>query len=253
MAISERVARLRRLSLDAVPSIATERAELITEFYGQQGPCLYSIPVQRALSFKYLMEHKTIYLGDGELIVGEKGPAPKATPTFPELCCHSLSDLDILNSREKIPFAVSVEARRTYEERIVPFWAGHSMRDLLFAEMTGEWRAAYDAGIFTEFMEQRAPGHTVLDDKILSSRHARVQRGYRSQPELVELPGRPAGLRQAGRAEGDGHLCGWADPLRRAPRRAGARAGGGRARPRARRRAPADRRGLPARACPRPA
>ena len=40
------------------------------------------------------------------------------------------------------------------------------MRDLLFSEMTGQWQAAYEAGIFTEFMEQRAPGHTVLDDKI---------------------------------------------------------------------------------------
>jgi formate C-acetyltransferase len=29
-----------------------------------------------------------------------------------------------------------------------------------------EWKDAYEAGIFTEFMEQRAPGHTVLDDKI---------------------------------------------------------------------------------------
>jgi formate C-acetyltransferase len=32
--------------------------------------------------------------------------------------------------------------------------------------MTGEWQAAYEAGIFTEFMEQRSPGHTVLDNKI---------------------------------------------------------------------------------------
>ncbi len=40
------------------------------------------------------------------------------------------------------------------------------MRDLIFQEMTPEWRAAYEAGIFTEFMEQRSPGHTVLDDKI---------------------------------------------------------------------------------------
>ena len=32
--------------------------------------------------------------------------------------------------------------------------------------MSDEWKAAYRAGIFTEFMEQRAPGHTVLDDKI---------------------------------------------------------------------------------------
>ena len=40
------------------------------------------------------------------------------------------------------------------------------MRDLLFAEMTPEWKAAYEAGVFTEFMEQRAPGHTVLGDVI---------------------------------------------------------------------------------------
>ncbi len=40
------------------------------------------------------------------------------------------------------------------------------MRDLIFREMTDEWQAAYEAGVFTEFMEQRAPGHTVLDDKI---------------------------------------------------------------------------------------
>ncbi len=165
MSMSERVARLRQQSLEAIPAISTERAELMTEFYRQNtGPM--SAPVRRALAFQYLMEHKTICINEGELIVGEKGPAPKATPTYPELCCHSLADLDILNSREKIPFAVSEEVRRVYREIIIPFWQGKSMRDLIFREMTEAWQAAYEAGIFTEFMEQRAPGHTVLDDKI---------------------------------------------------------------------------------------
>jgi formate C-acetyltransferase len=77
-----------------------------------------------------------------------------------------LQDLDILNSREKISFAVSPQARQVYQDEIIPFWRGQSMRDLIFREMTEEWKAAYEAGIFTEFMEQRAPGHTVLDDKI---------------------------------------------------------------------------------------
>ena len=36
----------------------------------------------------------------------------------------------------------------------------------VFAEMEPAWLDAYEAGVFTEFMEQRAPGHTVLDDKI---------------------------------------------------------------------------------------
>ncbi len=165
MAMTQRVARLRQQSLDAVPTISTERAELMTEFYRRQTG-LVSAPVQRALSFQYLMEHKSIYLGDGELIVGEKGPAPKATPTYPELCCHSLADLDILDSRAKIPFKVSPEARQVYAETIIPFWQGRTMREMLFGEMTAKWQAAYEAGVFTEFMEQRSPGHTVLDDKI---------------------------------------------------------------------------------------
>jgi trans-4-hydroxy-L-proline dehydratase len=165
MPTTDRVSRLRRQSLDAMPTLSAERARLMTEFYRQEMG-LVSTPVRRALSFQYLMEHKTICINDRELIVGEKGPAPAAAPTFPELCCHSLADLDILDARTKIPFKVSAETRQTFAERIIPFWQGKSMRELLFQEMTDEWKAAYEAGIFTEFMEQRAPGHTVLDDKI---------------------------------------------------------------------------------------
>ena len=166
MAMTERVARLRSESLTAVATLSTERAELITEFYQHDTANLESVPVRRARAFAYLMVHKRVHIGDGDLIVGEKGPAPKATPTYPELCCHSLQDLDILDRREKIPFAVSSRAREVYRDTIIPFWRGRSMRDLIFREMTDDWKAAYEAGVFTEFMEQRAPGHTVLDDKI---------------------------------------------------------------------------------------
>ncbi len=175
MAMTARVARLRQESLDARPSISTERAELMTAFYQEQ-TALASAPMRRALAFHYLVEGRTIYIGQGELIVGEKGPAPKAAPTYPELCCHSLQDLEILDSREKIPFSVAPRARQVYEEAIIPFWQGRSMRDLLFSQMTAEWHAAYEAGVFTEFMEQRSPGHTVLDDKIYRRGMLEVQR-----------------------------------------------------------------------------
>ena len=160
-----RVRRLRRQSLEAVPSISTERAVLMTEFY-QEETGMLSAPVRRAMAFRHLMKHKTVCILDGELIVGEKGPAPKATPTFPELCCHSLQDFDILDSREKTPFTAGEAAKREQVETVIPFWEGRSMRDLILAEMRPEWHAAYEAGVFTEFMEQRSPGHTVLDDKI---------------------------------------------------------------------------------------
>ena len=185
MHMSDRVSRLRGQSLAAVPTISTERAELMTEFY-QQNTELISAPVRRALAFRHLMENKLIYIGEGELIVGEKGPAPKATPTYPELCCHSLQDLDILDSREKIPFKVSPQARKMYETCIIPFWRGKSMRELIFREMTEAWKDAYEAGIFTEFMEQRSPGHTVLDDKIYHKGMLDFQRDIEASMQALD-------------------------------------------------------------------
>ncbi len=165
MAMSSRVAKLRQQSLDAVPTLSPERAELMTCFYEEHTGRM-SAPVERALSFEYLLAHRALCINDGELIVGEKGPAPKATPTYPELCCHSLKDLEILDSREKISFKVSPSTYKLYEERFISFWQGKTMRERILGEMTPDWLDAYNAGIFTEFMEQRSPGHTVLDDKI---------------------------------------------------------------------------------------
>ncbi len=165
MTISQRVLELRQQSLEAEETLSPERAVLLTDFTAQEHG-LVSTPVYRALAFAYILEHKAVRINAGELIVGEKGPGPKEAPTFPELCCHSLQDLDVLNNRDKTSFAVSLETRRIYETRLIPFWQGKTMRELIFKEMTEEWKAAYQAGIFTEFMEQRSPGHTVLDDKI---------------------------------------------------------------------------------------
>jgi len=163
--MNARTNRLRQESLAAKPCISPERAVLITDFY-QANEGKYSVPVMRARAFLHLCQHKTIYLGEDELIVGERGPRPKATPTFPELTCHSLEDLRILNSRPKTSYAADEACFRIYAEKIIPYWRGRSMRDRMFEALPDQWLDAYHAGIFTEFMEQRAPGHTVLDDKI---------------------------------------------------------------------------------------
>jgi len=162
--MTERVAQLRQASLDTKPWLSIERAALLTEYYRQAAPL--SPPMLRAGSLQYILERRAIYIGSEELIVGERGPRPKGTPTYPELCCHSLEDFRILQTREKISYCVDEEARRVQLEEIIPYWQGHSMRDRMFAEMTPQWKDAYEAGIFTEFMEQRAPGHTVLGDII---------------------------------------------------------------------------------------
>ena len=163
--MNERTERLRRESLDAIPSISGERAEIATAFY-KENQGRYSIPVLRAMNFHAICTRKTLWMGERELIVGERGPKPKAVPTYPELTCHSTEDLRILDSRKMTQYQVDPTVIETYKQEIIPFWRGRSMRDQMFEELPQEWHDAYDAGCYTEFMEQRAPGHTVGDGKL---------------------------------------------------------------------------------------
>ncbi|HEX9885717.1 MAG TPA: trans-4-hydroxy-L-proline dehydratase [Longimicrobiales bacterium] len=162
---NERIRRLMDRSFLAEPVLSTERAEIVTRFYRDHDG-RHPVPVLRALAFLELCEKKTIWIGEDELIVGERGPFPKAVPTFPELTCHSVEDLRTLDGRDRTRYAVGGEAVAVYERDIIPYWTGRSMRDRVFSHVPGEWRAAYEAGVFTEFMEQRAPGHTALDGEI---------------------------------------------------------------------------------------
>jgi len=188
--MTDRVKRLRRESLEAMPALSAERAVLMTGFY-RENEGRHSAPVMRALAFRHLCEHKTITIGPGELIVGERGPAPKQTPTYPELTCHSLEDLHILNAREKTRYAVSAECLRDYEETVIPYWRGRSMRDRIFESLAPEWKDAYEAGLFTEFMEQRAPGHTVADGKIYRKGMLGFQRDIEQAIELLDFHADP--------------------------------------------------------------
>lgn len=162
----ERIRRLRQISLDAEAEISVERARWMTLFYKENEKKGFSPPLMRGKALKFFFEHKEIYLGESELIVGERGPRPKATPTYPEICTHSLEDLDKLNQREKVHYKVGEEVTAAYEQEIIPFWQERSMRNKLFSSVSEEWKTAYEAGVFTEFQEQRAPGHTVCGDKI---------------------------------------------------------------------------------------
>jgi formate C-acetyltransferase len=120
----------------------------------------------RALNFLDHCRKKTLYIGADELIVAERGPKPKSVPPFPELTCHSVEDFRVLNTRDQQRYTISEEDIATYAREVIPYWQGKTIRERIFSHVPDEWRAAYEAGLFTEFMEQRAPGHTALDGQI---------------------------------------------------------------------------------------
>ncbi|WP_278682877.1 trans-4-hydroxy-L-proline dehydratase [Paraclostridium bifermentans] len=161
----ERTKKLRKQSTETQPFITIERARLMTEGYKKYEGSV-EIPVLRALAFKHYMENRTLCINDGELIVGEKGDSPQSTPTYPELCCHTMEDLDIMDKRDIISFKVSDDVKKIHEDEIIPFWKNRQIRQKIVNSMEQEWLDCYENGVFTEFMEQRAPGHTVCGGTI---------------------------------------------------------------------------------------
>jgi formate C-acetyltransferase len=192
--MNERIRRLRRLSLDTPTTLSIERALIETAFYEEHYGTM-PIAVLRARNFYEICKKKTLYIGDDELIVGERGPLPKAVPTFPELTCHSVEDLHTLNERPLQPYSISQADIDTYERVVIPYWKGKTQRERIFGHVSKAWEEAYHAGVFTEFMEQRAAGHTAMDGKMyregLLDVKARIERriaslDYIHDPEATD-------------------------------------------------------------------
>ena len=158
--MNSRIKGLRTKTRQKEVTISHERADLVTDFFNTYVSMDESIPVQRALCLKYVLKNKKIFIDENELIVGERGPEPKAVPTYPEICLHSLEDLEILDSRPKVAYKVSKETKAIYTEKIIPCWKGKTIREKIVAAMEDQWIDSFNAGIFTEFQEQRSPGHT---------------------------------------------------------------------------------------------
>lgn len=166
--MNERIQRLREQSVTTPVHIDLERAKIETDFY-KENDGKYSVPVMRAMTLKEYFSKKTLYFGDDELILGEKGKNPQASPTFPELCCHSEEDMKVMSERKLVSFHTTEEDRKMQAAEIIPFWKGRTIREKLLSRMTPEWHDCYEAGIFTEFMEQRGPGHTCGGEQVFTT------------------------------------------------------------------------------------
>lgn len=203
--MNERIRRLRKQSTERQAHIDMERARYFTEAYRQyEGEV--SVPELRALSLKNYFSKKTISIEEGELIVGEKGNGPQAAPTFPDLCCHTVEDLRVMNDRDLINFIVR-EEDYAFQEEIIPYWEKRSIRHKILMHMTPEWKQAYGAGIFTEFMEQRGPGHTVGSENIYTKGFLEHKKDIQEQLEKLDYLNDPEALNKESELKGMEIAC----------------------------------------------
>ena len=75
----------------------------------------------------------------------------------------------VMSERDLVSFHTTEEDRELQKKEIIPFWSGRTIREKLLSRMTPEWRDCYEAGMFTEFMEQRGPGHTCGGEQVFTT------------------------------------------------------------------------------------
>jgi pyruvate-formate lyase len=80
--VSERISLLRERVLSTKPSVCTERARFYTQVYSENEN--KPVIIKRALALEKTLKEMTIFIDEGELIVGNQSSGNRAAPIFPE-------------------------------------------------------------------------------------------------------------------------------------------------------------------------
>jgi pyruvate formate-lyase/glycerol dehydratase family glycyl radical enzyme len=154
--ISERIANLKKNVLSAIPTICTERAGFYTEIYKEFDTS--PVILKRAYALEKTLRKMTIFINDGELIVGNQSSRLRAAPIFPEyVTSWILNELDEFDKRPGDAFYIN--ARQKDElKRICSWWEGKTLIEKGYSIMSEVNRQIHDSGII------RAEGNLTSGD-----------------------------------------------------------------------------------------
>jgi pyruvate formate-lyase/glycerol dehydratase family glycyl radical enzyme len=134
--ISERVKKLRDQCINSEPAICSERALILTEVYRQNED--KQINIKRALAVAGVLDRMSIYILDGELIVGNHSGILRAAPVFPEFDVNYIeAELNEFEKRTGDRFLISEENKKSLSS-IIPYWKGRTVKDRILSMLSEE-------------------------------------------------------------------------------------------------------------------
>lgn len=166
--LTPRVERMREKYFDTIPQITAERLVLATEAY--QKFAGDAVPIFRAKVVNHIMENMTTLIMDDELIVGTATNVYRGANLHPEFQSSSwyISDIDDFSTREKDPYYISPEDKKTILETL-KYWEGKSMEDLAETAMPAKIQELERDDIICVGLENGVSGETTCDhEKILT-------------------------------------------------------------------------------------
>lgn len=128
--MTDRINTLKEEMLSEPRYMSLEQARLITEAYAEnEGK---PVIIKRALALKKALENLEITIEEEELIVGNRTRGVRGGVVFPESGISWIDkEIETLPSRPQDKFNVKEEDIREFREKIVPFWKGNSLEDII--------------------------------------------------------------------------------------------------------------------------
>jgi len=166
---SERTQILREWIRSVTPQICPERAKIATDVYRETED--EHILARRAKVFRKCIEQMTIWIHNGELIVGNQASTPRSSPIFPETTATWIKDeLRTFQERPVDKFAVSDETYRTLMEDVFPYWEGKTIQEYGLKILPEEAAKAWfiDHRVFSpELYLRNSVGHLIADYEVV--------------------------------------------------------------------------------------
>ena len=182
-----RVQQVRQDLLDSTPAICPERALLITESYklSKGEPFV----LRKAKALHNILSKMSIYIEDGQLIVGNQASGQRAAPIFPEYSINWVIDeLDQFDKRSGDVFAITEDTKNKLRG-IQSFWAGNTHQDDVTAGMTEVNKQAVKQNVIHRGgISMSGDGHIIPHhEKILAKGFRGIQRDAQAALKKVGL------------------------------------------------------------------
>lgn len=172
MPMTDRIEKLRKTLLSVKPEICPERARYFTEAMKEhEGE---PIVLRRAKAFSRVLANMSIYVLDGELIVGNQASKPRSSPVFPE---YSVEWLEQEFEGKPYPFDQRPGDRFFYTGEtkaeildILKYWKGKTVFENLRKNLPEDCRTAWDLGVIDDtWVSSAGYGNVIADyDMVLN-------------------------------------------------------------------------------------
>jgi pyruvate formate-lyase/glycerol dehydratase family glycyl radical enzyme len=179
--ISGRIARLKEKVISVKSTICTERARIYTKVYQEHEDT--PVILKRAYALERTLKEMSVFIDEGELIVGNQSSALRAAPIFPEYVTSWIIDeLDEFDKRPGDAFFVTEDQKRELKE-LFKWWEGKTLIEKGYSIMSPLNREIHDSGII------RAEGNLTSGDAHIAVNLEKILKiglsGYLNEIELA--------------------------------------------------------------------